>query len=48
MLRFTCASFCTGITWGWARSTESDAKPYICEIERSDVYKIMGEDRTFG
>ena len=37
-----------GIIWGWARSTDVAAKPYICEINRSDVYKIMGEERTFG
>ena len=43
----------TGQKWGWivGKTTEANQeirRPFICEISKADIYKIVEEDRDFG
>jgi len=40
---------CSGIHWGWSIQDDSDLTlPYICEIPKADVYKIVRFTRGYG
>ena len=52
LLKFICL-YVTGSKLGWkvgAREgeTEKIMRPYICEINKSQIYRIIGETRGYG
>ena len=49
VLTVTYIYFCMpGIEWGWRWRKADQKRPYICEISKTDSYKIVEDERGFG
>lgn len=43
------SGLCSGSSWGWCLLDDSTANlPYICEIGKEDLYKIISYERDYG
>ena len=38
----------SGVKWGWLFTEDDQKQPYICEISRANIYRILQEERGFG